>query len=153
VSAEQTIDFVAVREDWNTYKVRNGSTLRTKVMLRGVIRTPETGMLNGQFMPLASLFPVKEDKGPPSDDQTIRPEDVLGPTAFDIVSEPVNIYDIPASRQLLFISGFLRTVNKTKKFAKDGSRIYQADFAVAVSQLPYPKREDLLKQELQASVI
>ncbi len=153
MSSEQSIDFIAVREEWNSYKLRNGSTLKTKVMLRSLLRSPETGMLNAQFVPLASLFPaVNEDKGSPSDDQTIRPEDVIGPTGFDVVSEAVNIYDIPASRQLLLSSSFLRNVNKTKKFAKDGGRIYQVDFAIAVGPIPYPKREDLLKQELPAPV-
>ncbi len=149
MSSEQPIDFVAVREEWNTYKLRNGSTLKTKVMLRGAVRNLETGMVNGQFLPLASLFPAaQEDKGPASEDPTIKPEDVIGPAAFDVVSESVNIYDFPANRQLWFSSSFLRNVNKTRKFAKDGGRLYQVDFVIALAQLPYPKREELLKQEL-----
>jgi hypothetical protein len=44
----EEVDFDAVKEDWNSYKLKDGTTLKVKLVLAGVVR------LNNKYDPLGN---------------------------------------------------------------------------------------------------
>ena len=44
----EEVDFDALKEDWNSYKLKDGTTLKVKLVLAGVVR------LNNKYDPLGN---------------------------------------------------------------------------------------------------
>jgi hypothetical protein len=140
---ERIPDFIVLREDWNVYRLRNSTIIKSKNSL-AVFQFPQQGA-GGQFeggqvklAPSHVVIPAKEDLGPASNDVTIGPEDIVGTVTFETIQYPVNVYDFPREAALVLTRLHLLRVTKTRKFDKDGIRIYQLNLGMSLGPTPYP---------------
>ena len=92
-----------------------------------------------QLSPVSPVIvPVAEDRGTPSTDQSLKPEDILGTVGFEKISEVIDAYDIPEKKFLLLIKSHLMRIVKTAKFDVNGNRVYRLDIALAITNVGYP---------------
>lgn len=131
-------DFFVIREEWNSYGLLpTHDKLRVKVMLSGVQLAGEN-QARFEFSQIMKKEPSTDDKGTPSSDQTVTPEDAVEHVTFERIFESLNIYDCPSLRKLIMVKPILVTFTKSSKFDSKGDRIYVLDFRMAVSPIDYP---------------
>lgn len=139
---EQSLNFIVVREDWSQYRLREtGSLVKVKISMSEII---DTGRKKGNLKELKfgakNVFykePSPDDKGEPSQDTRILPEDVVEKYHFDRVSEPLNIYDV-TDRFLILVKPVLKAMEKTKKFNSSGDRIFNYELDCSINVVGYP---------------
>ena len=108
-----TTNFITLREEWNRYKLENGTILKSKTALGGIEIDQDSKMGSIQLSPVSPVIvPVAEDRGTPSTDQSLKPEDILGTVGFEKISEVIDAYDIPEKKFLLLIKSHLMRIVK-----------------------------------------
>jgi len=138
---KKRLDFKVIREDWSEYKVEDGSLVKVKNSISEII---ETGRKKGNKKEL--LFGTNyvffkeetpDDVGTPSENQTITDEDIDRELKFEIINEPINIYDVP-DKFIILQKNTLEKLVRTKKFNLEGKRIYNYTVECAVNVVKYP---------------
>lgn len=132
---EGDIPFKIIREDWNIYKLDNGSTLKIRTPLLALKRV-QAGQTRFTFGNLTMTDPGPADTGKPSENQKIKTEDIGEESKFTILKEMVNIYETEDQTIVLVIPR-IRSLRRTKKYDGAGVRIYQMDTQSSVSVLPF----------------
>src|SRR5712664_1938763 len=141
-----TTNFITLREEWNTYKLENGTILKSKTALAGIEIDKDSKMGSIQLSPVSPVIvPVGEDRGTPSTDLTLKQEDIVGTVAFEKISEVIDAYDVPEKKFLLLIRSHVMRIVKTAKFDVNGNRIYRLDIALAITNVEYPPDPPLLE--------
>jgi hypothetical protein len=127
-------DFRPEREDWNIYKLTDGTVIKLRQLVTKVRRDKSAG--NGSSMPnlsvdvsnlLLAVFPPATLMGPPSGRQYAMDElgasVIDGPLASEILREPENEYVTKTgARILLKLTG--PSFARTDKFTNTGEPIY-----------------------------
>ena len=93
-----------------------------------------------EFRPPSYVDPVDDDKGSPSEDERIQEGDVIGEVKFVIIKETTDIYETQG-RTIILIGHEIRKVRRTKKFDRNGTRIYETETALRGAVLPYAMKE------------
>jgi len=138
---KNNLDFKVVREEWNKYRLMNGDSVRIKASLSNLTvaekETEKERELSFDFKNIFYKDPTSNDKGTPSADSKIAPNDVVESVKFEAVSEPMNIYDVP-EQYIILIKSKVREIRKTKKFDSQGNRVYGYHVETAVNIVKYP---------------
>ncbi len=132
--------FLVVREDWSEYKIKkDNSIVKLKASVTDVVDTKKEGKNRLKFEFSSQFFksPTEDDKGAPSEDVKINPEDVIEDLEVEKINEPMNIYDIP-DMFMITMKVRLITLKKTGKYNQKGERIYQYETVCDVSMMKYP---------------
>ncbi len=130
-------EFFVIREEWNRYRLLpENISLRIRISLVSV--NFEGDKVHVEISQIMKKPPIPEDKGPPSENQSIAEKDILKEMQFERVFESLNIYDIPKMRKLLMVKPILESYSMTKKFDAKGDRFYQSKFRLAVAPINYP---------------
>ncbi len=130
--------FIAVRDEWSIYKLKNGTVIKSKYSLANVEIDPRNKMLGLKFAQSNLVIPADEDKGPPGADSIAQDVDLLNSVPFDVVQEIINIYDIPESKQILLVRPHVDEIISTRKLDQSGTRIYRLNLHLAVGTVAYP---------------
>jgi hypothetical protein len=145
-------NFIAVRDEWSIYKLKNGTVIKSKYSLANVEIDSKSKMLSLKFAQANLVIPVDDDKSPPGADAIVQDVDLLNSVPFDVVQEIINIYDIPESKQILLVRPHVDEVVKTRKFDQSGTRLYQLNLHLAVGSVAYPPEKLLPGQAEMFSI-
>ncbi|MHA1637399.1 MAG: hypothetical protein ACTSUO_06390 [Candidatus Thorarchaeota archaeon] len=133
------MSFEIVHEDWNVYKLEDGSLLRIRPIVIKVIKTTQ---LTLEGLPLIGLgainvitASVPEDlKNKPSADKSIL--DVSKKVIeFNVIKEPWNVFKLEDD-SLLKVKLVVSRVTRTPKFNKFGEPIYIATSSSVIDLQP-----------------
>lgn len=134
--------FLTVREEWNKYKLSDGTQFKFKIPLSSVtIVSMQEKKANASFAQLFVKDPCPDDKGSPSPNPIVTDADIIEKLKFEREFESLNIYDIPEIRQILLCGPYLESVEKTGKFDTTGNRIYRYNLKANISNVPYPTKK------------
>jgi hypothetical protein len=124
------LDFRVVQEDWNTYRLRDGTVLRTRQHLTRLDKAP--GQAPGEFAAklstvIVAVLPAHDLKGPPSK-RAFAPEElersiVEREVPFERTRETASEYEVEGGNRIQ-LRLLLRTVSRTSLFDGDGEPIY-----------------------------
>lgn len=133
------VKFKVLNEPWNTYKLEDGSILRVKVVLVGLLK--ESGnTFSIQTQNVIGVMPNLKYVGLPSPplkpgeklDSYIEAEDLKILEKTDLWNE----YELPSENATLKIKGVVVTVSRTSRHDERGMPIYIAN----IQYLIKPKR-------------
>jgi hypothetical protein len=126
-STYEYVDFEIANEGWDIYEIEDGTRLRTRIVLRTVIKFEEGSYQFGveRITAVASL--PEKLRGPPST-QKYSPEELsknieIEDMKFKILKENWNVYRL-RDGATVSIKGELAQINKTKLFNELGEPIY-----------------------------
>ncbi len=123
---ERYADFKTMKEDWNEYKLEDGTTIKIKTILIKLINQPNGFGINstnaiGVFVPSDIVgTPSKTIYSPQELEQSIVKKDLK----FDIVKEDWNVYQLKDGSKLS-IKPVLVAVSRTNKYDPNGEPLYQ----------------------------
>ena len=131
------LQFEVIKEPWNVYKLKDGSTLRVKVILKNVMRDAENSYIFGTSNVVA-VTPNPKFIGLPS--PPLKPGENLGSyieaEADDLEildkTELWNKYEVPSESMTLQIKGITVSVSRTKRHDERGLPIYLANIQCIV---------------------
>jgi len=129
------IQFKIINEPWNEYKLEDGSTLRVKVVLTGIIKenenefslqtTPVFGVIpNPKYISISSP-PLKPEEKLES---YIEAEDLKPLEKTDLWNE----YELPTENMILSIKGEVVSVSRTSRHDQRGIPIYMVNVQLLV---------------------
>jgi len=144
-SYPQDVKFKVIKEDWNEYKLSDGATLRTKVVLAKVITqagstVQNTEGFNFQTQNLTVAYVPQNMKGTPIG-RPLTPQEILDSVIEDLdyeqTKEAVNEYKL-SNNVTIKLRLMVTRVSKTDKFNVDGTPIYATQTQI-VPQIKLPK--------------
>lgn len=121
------LQFKIINEPWNEYKLEDGSTLRVKVVLTGIIKENE-GEFSLQTTPVFSVIPNPKYVGSPT--PPLKPgeklESYIEAEDLQILekTELWNEYELPTENMKLSFKGEVVTVSRTSIRDVKGIPIY-----------------------------
>ena len=128
-SKEKTIDFEVIDEPWNKYELNDQSTLKTRYILKTVLRSLVNGKNNyrGDGIPITIIIVPSKLKGEP-DKKNYSPKELQenidkGDMKFRIVHEEWNEYLLDDGTTIRMKST-LTNISRTKKRDRNGDPIY-----------------------------
>ena len=135
------VEFKVLKEPWNEYKLEDGSTLRVKVVLIGVLKEDDTFSLqtnnvlgiipNPKYLSLPSP-PLKTDE---KLETYIEAEDLKILNHTDHWNE----YDLPSESAKLSIKGVVVTVSRTSRHDEKGTPVYSTNVQLLLKPKKYKK--------------
>lgn len=126
----EIIDFEIIKEPWNIYKSKDGSTLKIRFVLIKVIKegidetgNPIYGINSSNVVGVIAPKNLKGTPSPPYTPKELASSIVEDDIAFDTVSEDWNVYKLKDG-VTLNIKLVLVKVSRTNKFDSRGDPIY-----------------------------
>lgn len=127
---EQEVDFDVLKEDWNRYKLKDGTMLKVKTPVMKIFKSEEEGPLGypnlrvgTRLLAVTTAVPEKL-KDEPSEDQEIRKEDITEEVKIvGRLKEEWHEYKTHDGWKIL-VKPVVIKVFKTNKFNDDREPIY-----------------------------
>lgn len=125
------VKFEVVKEGWNEYKLGDGATLRTKLILGKIVipagfTLENTGSFNFQTKNMVAVYVPQNMKGTPLG-RPLTPQEleasIVEDLDFEQTKESTNEYKLPRNIKIK-LRFMLTRVAKTDKFNIDGTPIY-----------------------------
>jgi hypothetical protein len=142
VTLPSQIDFKTIRDEWNRYRLENGSILKLKISLQSL--APNDSNAGGGKATVAMLMaiePAAEDVGEPSQREP-NESDTKTPVKFTPISEITNIYETE-NRDIFLLIPTLKTVLRTELFSSARSRIYVIVATSEFVPVHFPKTQEV----------
>ena len=142
---ERYLDYVTVREDYNTYEAENGQLLKSKVSVIDFIEKDEAqGGESGNlgFRHVSNVYTTKpidtsnlEEKEP----NDVTEDNVVKELKFTIKKESINIYE--SEKLIILIDDHVEKIFLTDKKDKKGNPILRYRVDMGVSVIPKQKQK------------
>jgi len=139
------LEYEVVDEPWNVYKLEDGSTLRAKIVVSGILKTGETTFAL-QAREVYNVIPNPKYIGVPS--PPLKPKEKLDAyiEAEDLKiiekTDYWNSYSIPSENLVVGVKGEVVLVSRTSRHDEKGIPVYM----VNVQLLYKPKKKAKEKQ-------
>jgi hypothetical protein len=121
------VEFNVLQEPWSTYKLKDGTTLRVKVVLKSLLKESDSSFSIGTNNVVAAIpnpnlvgLPSKLSKGDFDLESNIEAEDL----EITEKTEVWNVYELPSEKTLLKIMGVVVSVSRTNKHDEKGIPLY-----------------------------
>lgn len=145
------VDFEVQNEPWNTYKLKDGSVLRIKVILVSVI-AEEGDELSISTRNTIGVYPNKKFIGFPSplkQDEDL--ESLIEEEDIEIIekTDNWNKYYFPSEENEINIKGVPVVISRTSKRDEKGIPLYSVNVQLLIKPKKKPRRKaekDILKQ-------
>jgi hypothetical protein len=134
------LEYKVIDEPWNVYKLADGSTLRVRIIVSGIIKESETA-LSIQAREVYNVIPNPEYLGVPS--LPLKPNENIDAyiEAEDLkITEKTdywNTYSIPSENLVVAVKGELVEASRTSRHDEKGIPVYR----VNVQLLFKPKKK------------
>lgn len=135
------VNFEVIKEKWNEYSLKDGSTLKTRIILRSIFSETVGDKKEMKIdCQLGTLVFSPSLMGPP--DMTVRTVEELNNNIeirdcpYETFSYEVNEYRLDDASTLL-INTNLTNIARTKLYDKDGTRIYIVETAGQMTVKPF----------------
>lgn len=135
------IDFDVIKEDWNLYKIEDGTILKLKLVFIKVIREGVDSVGNPIYsinsQNVVGIIPPKELMGPPSNrsytPQEIADSIVKEDLKFEVIREDWNEYKLKDGTTL-YIKPVVTMVSRTSLFDRRGEPIYNVQSQIIIKE-------------------
>jgi len=124
--------FTTIREDWNDYRLENGTLYRIKVTITNLRRGKQPLERMGEFSTVVNTEPAPEDIGQPTEKQVAQEADALEDVRFEQSSRTTNIYE-DSEAEIILVTLMMDRIRKTNLFSSKGSRIFFTDARISIS--------------------
>jgi len=132
----EELDFSIEQEDWNRYELKDGTTIRGRIILQKVIRDPynKNSLSFKTSPPLWVVYAPVTSRGEPN----IKPGERIVGKKYEVHAttnhEPWNVYRIIKTGQKLKIKLSVTEVSRfLDKFDADGMPVYDVPSGVSVA--------------------
>lgn len=129
------LQFEVTEEPWNVYKLKDGTTLRVKVILKNLIKDAENSYFLGTSN-VIGMIPNQKFIGLPS--PPLKPgenlESYIEAEDLEILNktERWNKYEVPSESMTLQIKGVTVSVSRTRRHDEKGLPIYLANIQLLI---------------------
>lgn len=140
------VEFEAIKEDWNIYKLSDGATLKTKITLGKVISPPgikyrQTERFGFNAQKMFIIYVPQSMKGTPHP-KPLTPQEIRDSIVEDLdidetIQESWNRYKLPEGVTIQ-LKLEITNIGKTDKFATDGTPIYSVGNQI-IPRFKFPK--------------
>jgi hypothetical protein len=134
------IDFKVVWEDWTTYQLQNNIVLRVKNPIYRIVEQPQSGSGETYHIDFEVLHRIEGDIAThePSQDQLIRPDDILEQVSFSPLDERVQIYYIQKYKDVLLLKPVVTKVSATTKYDLKGYPVFNIESSIMMTSVRLP---------------
>ena len=138
MATQTSLDFKIVWEDFTTYKLEDGVVLKCKIPLNRLIDSGERNEKGDLKVMIEGDLVIRVDNVPqqtPSEDPTLKPEDILDEISFKPIIEHPQIYYEYENKQIVIITLQIKKVRATTKFDDGGYPIYSVDTTTRIRSI------------------
>jgi hypothetical protein len=133
---------LVVWEDWNLYALRDSRILKIKSPVSRINIKENEHNPGSVHYEVDFDFIIKVegeiDLQKPSEDPTIKQEDIVQEIDFELVQARPQIYYMDELRQILITRPSIQKIFSTTKYDTKGFPIYKCDFSIAVTTIKTP---------------
>jgi hypothetical protein len=130
------IQFKAIDEPWNDFKLEDGSIIRLRIVLGGLIKEKNEGTFSLQSTNVFNVIPNPKYVGIPSPPlkQGEKLADFIEAEDLRIVekTEKWNRYELPSERMILNVLGVLVLASRTSRHDEIGIPTYATNIQILI---------------------
>jgi hypothetical protein len=141
-TAVNSLEFETLHEDWMRIRISGTElVIKVKPMVVRMLDVPPGEAKSEANITIQSvtLMEGESERHEPSQDQTVRPEDILPePVLFEMLEETVQVYYVKKVEQVVIMRPKVKMLNRTRKYDPAGYPVYAVDLAVAMTSIKLP---------------
>lgn len=134
------ISFIVVWEDWNIYRLNDGTIFKLKTPVSRIRLKDAAGDGNRLDIDFETFQRIdgEVELHPPSTDQTIRDTDMRGAVRYEIMQERPQLYYLSEMRLILVVTPSISTILSTTKYDITGYPLYKTEIQIQVTSVKMP---------------